>query len=388
MTRRLLRVAAATAALSSGLASAATSQDRSPESLAGTYELVICRGACDPRRPESVRASGTLVLEPASFPLATLPEPGRSYILQHRRRLLIRGAAVADPNACFVLRGASRDRSLVGSTPVGFTTWSLDPGAGRIRIKIAQSAETSYVLSLLPEGGRLAGRGREPAAAQDAPADSVWARRLGPPDRAVCVQMSDRLALAEARSDSVARSLEALGRAALPTAAAGTYAVEICPEACDPHRRSGAVRGILVIEDTAFQLSDLTDPARRYARYASGILLWVNGRPNACFILDRPLAARSYAGLGRVGFTRVAVAVSGSQLGGQLLLEPSAEYTVRFAIRDGRLEGRGFSLVRNPFDGVIPPDSLVGRRIGPPDRRRCIQSAEQAAASLPPGGTQ
>lgn len=60
---------------------------------------------------------------------------------------------------------------------------------------------------------------------------------------------------------------------------------------------------------------------------------------------------------------------------------PDAGYIATLSVRGSELHGRGESWGSGTGDGPIPPDSIVGRRIGPPDRGICIREAEARAAA-------
>lgn len=160
-------------------------------SIAGTYEVVICRQDCD--RPDRALASGRLVLEDAAYPLAEVPEPARTHI--ERRAFIL---AVIDgqraPNACFVLDRARGANTYAGITRVGMTKWRPDPAA-TVRLPLFHSPDAGYVAILSIRGGEIHGRGRswggEHAGDGAIPPDSIIGRRLGPPDRALCIRAAE-----------------------------------------------------------------------------------------------------------------------------------------------------------------------------------------------------
>ena len=155
---------------------------------AGTYQIEICRGGCRNHRAQ-VLVRGHLVIENASYTTAALPQTARDYFEQWTALLL--GAAAHDtPNACFVLVRTGRDvDTYAGLEKVGLTL--VEPHRGdSIRIALYQSPDASYYAVLRPAGEELVGRGRSHGvadAADEFVMDSVVARRIGPPDRGLCI---------------------------------------------------------------------------------------------------------------------------------------------------------------------------------------------------------
>ena len=140
------------------------------------------------------------------------------------------------------------------------------------------------------------------------------------------------------------------------------------------------VRGHLVLENEPYSLADVPEPARSELERRASILIRMQaeGRPNACFALVRAEGAETYAGLGRVGLTRWAQEDSIVRV--PLYGSPDAGYLARLSVQGDRLRGSGRS--RGTFPGAVdtPPDSIIGRRVGPPDRSLCIRAAEAEAA--------
>ncbi len=158
------------------------------ESVAGTYELAACRAPCDPGGTGTTLARGLLVLEDQPYPLNLVPEPARSHIRDSY--LIMDDNVVADPNVCFVMERIPDAETYAGIEKVGMTTWSAENGGG-IWFRLFQSPDAAYVLSLSRAGADLRGSG-ESWGGSDAgaayPRDSVYARRIGPPNRAPCIR--------------------------------------------------------------------------------------------------------------------------------------------------------------------------------------------------------
>ena len=163
--------------------------------LAGTYRLEICRGACG-RAGAQLLAGGTLVVEDTSYTTANISPAAREYFETWTALLLGIGARER-PNACFVLSRAARDgHSYAGFTKVGLTRLEVHRGDS-LRIALYQSPDASYLAILHPADGLLSGRGRSDGyadAADEFEMDSVRARRIGAPDRGICVRAAETAA--------------------------------------------------------------------------------------------------------------------------------------------------------------------------------------------------
>jgi hypothetical protein len=101
-------------------------------------------------------------------------------------------AAGGEPNACFGLARVRRGRTYAGLLVAGLTRWRRSVDGEGFTIELYRSADARYLATLRAHGRELHGRGEsqggrdpsEPAA----PADSVYARRIGPVNRDVCLQ--------------------------------------------------------------------------------------------------------------------------------------------------------------------------------------------------------
>jgi hypothetical protein len=356
--------------------------------LEGTYEVVVCSTGCGGRESSLELARGVIVIEPNGYAASQLPEPARSYALGEGAALTL-ATAHGTPNACFVLRKGAGTRSLVGAAPVGFTTWSPVDSGGFV-VKLAQTADAGYVVTVSLAGGRLrgVGRGWGPGPADAVAGDSVLGRRVGPPDRGACIRAAERAATVGAAFDSVDAAMAPVapgpGQSRETRAAAGTYTVELCPVSCGARRGArSAVRGLLVVEDATYRFATLPEPVRRHVTRESGwLVLAAGGNVNACFVLERPRGGLTYAGSLPVGFTRWLRVDGGETMGAWLFRTAQAGYASRFAISGDSLRGEGRSVTRSPFDDPPPPDVIIGRRVGPPDRSLCVRAAERAARSV------
>ena len=186
--------------------------------VAGTYDVLICRGPCDLRRPEQAMAHGHLVLEAAPYPFAEVPEPAQSYLRDREPYLVIADARSA-PNACFVLRKEPLARTYGGITPVAMTRWAADTAA-MIRLPLYHSPDAGYITTLTFRGSEIHGRGRSwgfGTGDGPIPGDTIVGRRIGPPDRARCILAAEAEAAARAVERTAVGPLDGRMRAFLET---------------------------------------------------------------------------------------------------------------------------------------------------------------------------
>lgn len=140
------------------------------------------------------------------------------------------------------------------------------------------------------------------------------------------------------------------------------------------------VRGHLVLESAPYSFSDVPEPAQSYLKRHEPYLVLMDSRsaPNACFVLDQVKTARTYGGITPVAVTRW-VPDSTATVRLPLYHSPDAGYIAVLSIRGGELRGRGRSWGVGTGDGPLPQDSILGRRIGPPNRSLCVDAAQARA---------
>jgi len=129
------------------------------------------------------------VLSNRVFALASIPEPARSYFEEFERELLVLYAENR-PNACFVLQQGPHANTYAGVSRVGLTRWSPRPN-GALGFPMFQTFDAGYSTRVRVTGRDLVGRGESwgPGATMDSiPPDSIFARRIGPPNLDVCVR--------------------------------------------------------------------------------------------------------------------------------------------------------------------------------------------------------
>jgi hypothetical protein len=164
--------------------------------------------------------------------------------------------------------------------------------------------------------------------------------------------------------------------------ARGTYGIDICRGPCGAGSQAVLARGFLILEREPYPVSELPDSLREYFQGRTSVLLRsAGGRPNACFVLTRLRSdAGSYAGITPVGLTRAEL--HGDTLAVTLFQSPDASYLVLLQPHGRELRGRGISSGHGDAAVSSPDDSVRARRLGAPDRSRCLRAAEVEAAAL------
>lgn len=169
---------------------AASTRDALPT---GTYRIDICRGGCRDLATDTVLARGHLVIEASAYSPAELPQPARKY-LEDDIYMRVLDEELLDPNACFALTRVTDAHSYAGSEQVGITLAAREKGDSVI-VDLFHSPDAGYYVVLAAAGGELRGRGQSWGAGDAAfPADSVRARRIGPPDRGLCIRAAEAAA--------------------------------------------------------------------------------------------------------------------------------------------------------------------------------------------------
>jgi hypothetical protein len=159
----------------------------------GTYAIAIC-AACDPRHPDGSAVQGRLVIEVAAFRADDLPRDVQTYF-EDSGAFLPLWDLRRPPNSCFVLTRTPGATGYAGLIPVGLTSWVAEPPAS-FRIPLYQSPDARYVATLAARGDEIQGRGRSSGGRSlreptDPPPDSIYARRIGPPDRGICIRAAE-----------------------------------------------------------------------------------------------------------------------------------------------------------------------------------------------------
>jgi hypothetical protein len=102
--------------------------------------------------------------------------------------------------------------------------------------------------------------------------------------------------------------------------------------------------------------------------------------PNGCFVLT----SRQTAQDGGPIFLPVGFIYWESHRPGKVGLDffraPDSGYSVYLTIRADTVQGTGEFWSGNGPDAQVPPDSITGRRTGPPDPALCINAAKHVTA--------
>ena len=142
-----------------------------------------------------------------------------------------------------------------------------------------------------------------------------------------------------------------------PPSPAGTYTFDICRGGCGPRDQPGAyLRGTLILLDSVIPVPES----------------WGRYHPNACFQLTqiRP-QEDSYAGIWKHGLTVWQRADSGHGISLILYRSPDAGYDADLRVMETELRGSGGSWGTGVAEIHAPRDSIVARRVGPPNPGSC-----------------
>lgn len=181
-------------------------------SIAGTYSLRVCRGACSDTN--NVLRRGALVLNPIALDWSTTPD-SLANLLSPRHHL--RG------NLCYAMdSGTFRGNTYAGLSGVASTEWRFDDTRRRIIVNLYQSPDASYSGALVLGGSpdTLLGRGRSAGfgALIGAPIDELVAIRIGPPSTTPCEEGARVLSRAlRRRFDSLSATTRGPGAARTPS---------------------------------------------------------------------------------------------------------------------------------------------------------------------------
>lgn len=192
-TAQLLSVAAVTCLLSwSGALHGQIPPTRKPMIVAGTYEVLICIGSCAGIPPERAQARGILVLEDTAYHVNVLPESTRTY-LRENLPYLTQIEARGMPNACFVLDRNTdvRPTTWAGFQSVGFTRWTRDDTVDAISTVLFRGSDVRYTARFSLHGDSLRGKSvvwDATSAGEPGPPEEIVGRRVGPPNRELCIQ--------------------------------------------------------------------------------------------------------------------------------------------------------------------------------------------------------
>lgn len=163
----------------------------------------------------------------------------------------------------------------------------------------------------------------------------------------------------------------------------GTYAIQLCQGSCDASENVVA-EGHLVVEPIRYSVDELPPAVSEYFRKFTALMLLgtAGGSPNACFAIERRQRhPRTLAGIRATGLTLVEPD-DGDSVAIVLYRSPDASHYIIVKPAGRELRGRGTSSGVADAADDYADDTVLARRIGPPDRGRCIRAAEKEAAEL------
>ena len=173
---------------------------------------------------------------------------------------------------------------------------------------------------------------------------------------------------------------------ALPTRTPyGTYDLRLCRVRCGPEWPENTIRsGWVVLDSAPIALSVFSDSVQSWLE--NSYMFMSDGREggaNGCYLLraERP-EVETYAGLRTGGLTRWQPTASGDSVSFSLYRSPDAGHEVAIVLTPGGFEGAGHSWGAGVAEVNYPDDLVLGRRLGPPDPRRCSEAAFAGLAAF------
>lgn len=144
--------------------------------IAGTYELIICKGTCSFSDSRNVFATVVVVLFEDVMAQEDVERIDPSYHSD-------------PPNTCFVIKRKVNAQSYAGIKDKGVSPWLLRGDA--IEFDLFHSPDAGYAVEIERRGNLLTGTGRSWGAGMGAPPpeytpDIVVGRRVGPPNVSSC----------------------------------------------------------------------------------------------------------------------------------------------------------------------------------------------------------
>ena len=161
----------------------------------------------------------------------------------------------------------------------------------------------------------------------------------------------------------------------------GTYELRLCRVRCGPEWPENTIRSGWVVLDTApIALSAFPDSVRRWLEIVDD---GSAGGANGCYFLhaDRP-DVETHAGLHTGGLTRWEPTRGGDSVHFSLYRSADAGHEVAIVLTAGGFEGAGQSWGAGVAEVDYPDDLVLGRRLGPPDQRRCGEAGRAGLEAL------
>lgn len=178
--------------------------DSTGKAVAGTYDLLICQGACSFAEQKNVLVKGQLVLFADKLAKADLDRFDEN-------RFQSRGGDSI--NGCFTLETVRQHASYAGIEKIGVTTWSEQ--GNRYEFELFRSPDAGYSASVERTTTGLFGSGRSWGAGAAAPRqpseEFIVARRTGDANISNCVfQTAEEAELKRLRADPAREKMFAL----------------------------------------------------------------------------------------------------------------------------------------------------------------------------------
>jgi hypothetical protein len=169
------------------LAAHADAAELHEESIAGTYELLICKDSCPTAGDKDVLIKGRLVLFPTNF------QPPELARLESLGLSPMRGES--PPNGCFGLEKLEgrKYQGYAGIDKAGLTSWSIQ--GHELLFALFRSPDAGYKVTAQRTTSGFDGSGRSwgagVAAPQGATVDKVVLRRTRGADLSQCPRQAD-----------------------------------------------------------------------------------------------------------------------------------------------------------------------------------------------------
>ena len=145
--------------------------------VAGTYELLVCKGTCSFANPGSAFAKGVVVLFNDAMPRQEVARVDPFHFVLPNEKV----------RACFTGDNLKSVGSYVFGRRTGVSSWSAT--GKKLEFSLMRSVDAGYDVEVLSEGDAFSGKGMSWGAGAAAPGygpDFIVGRRRGPPDITAC----------------------------------------------------------------------------------------------------------------------------------------------------------------------------------------------------------
>ena len=165
-------------------------------------------------------------------------------------------------------------------------------------------------------------------------------------------------------------SLPTLSHSVTPeTNASGTYEIIVCKESCSFSDMTNVfARGIVVLDDHRLPTRDGTQVEPSF--------IGPNEVARACYSMNVLRKADSFAGLSKQGIS--SWRMSGGVIEFSIFRSADAGYEVSAHLNGAELFGYGSSWGAGVAAPHYTNDTIVGKRVGPPDIKNCTPALQQS----------